>query len=199
MTNKQFYQKINNTTRDYMNQLADLDEQLTALEDKQKDTRKYSADYIAKTIAPELAATRSRSADVSAAAQKAIEKITADYVAELSAADTLKGEELTPDAQLLGLGVALTEKDLRAILDRNTDNRTMTMLALRYAKDHGIELGMQYIGNSQNIQEAQQIPGITSYIFKHFERGRGHGTAAAETQYSQTMGEGTALYNFYME
>ena len=61
------------------------------------------------------------------------------YIAELRDEDELDPTKLTDDVRLLNSGVKMTSRDIKAMLKRNSDNRTMLQVILRYADEHNIE------------------------------------------------------------
>lgn len=56
------------------------------------------------------------------------------------AEDRIRGEDITPDAALLSVGVALSASDLEAMFDRNAGNSTMEQLVCKYADEHNVKI-----------------------------------------------------------
>lgn len=112
------------------------------------DSGKFDRNYINFTMLPEVRLLRAEIEDIKAAVTKKAGEILDAYEDELDKRDILVPGEITEDAALFNLGVTLTEKDLTAILERNSNNHTMTLLTLRYAKEKGIDLGRIYIGGA---------------------------------------------------
>lgn len=56
--------------------------------------------------------------------------------AEISAWATLRGEDITPDAQLLSSGIQLTADELRALADKYRGNYTMMRVIRDYWREH---------------------------------------------------------------
>lgn len=90
------------------------------------------------------------------------------YKTELEEQDSLRGEDLTDDARLLSAGIPLNQRDLEAILNRSSDNRTMQQLVLRYAEANGIEMSVRYVGNRRAIEEADTFLSAVDLFCDHW-------------------------------
>jgi len=84
------------------------------------------------------------------------------YAAEIEKADRLDPAEITDDVKLLTAGVPLLKRDIIGMLERNADNRTMTQVILRYAKEHNIEVGAAYVDTSEHARNVENVNGIIS-------------------------------------
>ncbi len=157
-------EKVCVSLHDSVKEIRELTAKIAEIEGKKE---MFSQTYFEKNLQPQLAALHLQ---LEKARTSAIGKATGlvdDAIAELERADELDGSQLTDDARLLGVGVKLTEKDLRAILDRNRDNATMTQLVQRYAEQHDINLGADrvFVGHLQDIQALKDLKGtIETYV-----------------------------------
>lgn len=132
------------------------------------DSRRFSAQTTNNELIPQLNETKARIEAAKDEARQATEKIVSAYIADLERQDALNPAELTDDCKLLTAGVPLTVSDLKTMLDRNTANRTMTQIILRYAREHHIDLGIYYIGNEEAIQQARGVPAAVKLYIYHW-------------------------------
>jgi len=79
------------------------------------------------------------------------------YQDELRAADNLDPSALNDDVRLLNCGVNLDKRDIMAMLERNKGNPTMTQLAMRYAREHQLEVPTYFYGHEQEIKDAENV------------------------------------------
>ena len=144
---------------------------------------RYSPQALKDDIYPKCEALKAQIRDNKEAAIKAAKAHIFAY-----RADVEKMNDLDPgkpdDLKLLQAGIPLTTRDIKAILERSKSNRTMTQLALRYAKEHGIDTGgVIYIGGEKEAESAgyleeivdlfagrMQEPGASALLDKFFER-----------------------------
>lgn len=103
--------------------------------------------------------------DFSAETIKSAHDMVDVYRAKVQQENELRGEDVTEDAKLLGLGVTLTEADITGMLRRNAGNRTMEQLILRYADEHGIKPnGAVYVNSAaQSIAALNSLDGVINY------------------------------------
>lgn len=106
--------------------------------------------------------------NIVAAARQEARQYVEKYKAELEEQDSLRGEDLTDDARLFTAGVPLTRADLEAILARNSGNRTMEQLTIRFAEANNIELPVRYVGNRQAIEEADAFLSAVDLYCDHW-------------------------------
>ena len=131
------------------NELAPAIEKAAKLDADIKGGR-YSQAAIKDELLPARDAVRAQIREAQEAAKQAIaEKINA-HITDLERLDALSPEELTDDCKLLSSGIALTESDIRFMLERNAKNRSMSQIILRYARDHGIKTNVAYVDHSDD-------------------------------------------------
>ena len=98
-----------------------------------------------------------------------VTNLTKEYCGELRAMDAMRGEELTPDADLLKY--KLKKSDYTEMLKRNEGNRTMTRLILDSAKDAGIELGVHYAAAADEAKQIEfSVPHIASVVTRWYNK-----------------------------
>ena len=113
----------------------------------------YSDQYTKETLQPKIDAWRRSIDEIKDQSRRSVHDLTAKFVEEVRRADELNPADMTDDCKLLNVGVKLTANDLRAIVNRNPNNRTMLQLVLRYADEHGIDTGMTYDLSDRYIKQ----------------------------------------------
>ena len=145
----------------------------SALEAKIKEGR-YSDQTLQKEIYPKRDAMRRQIADASASAINKAKGLVNQYRQDADRLNDLDPSAITDDIKLLQAGIPLLPRDITAILDRNKGNRTMTQLALRYAKEHGIETGTFYVGGQAEKETADSLDTILTYYAKWIDKDNAH-------------------------
>ena len=141
-----------------------------ALEAKIKEGR-YSNQTLQKEIYPKRDELKRKVSDASARAIKKAHDMVATYRADAEALSDLDPSAITDDVKILQAGVTLTARDIQAIINRNPDNRTMIQIALRYAKEHNIDMkGTYYIGGQQEKETANNLDGIVDYYARWIDQ-----------------------------
>lgn len=142
----------------------------TALEAKIKEGR-YSNQTLQKEIYPKRDELKRKIEGECARAIQAAHDSIATYRADAEALSDLDPSAITDDVKILQAGVTLTARDIQAIINRNPDNRTMIQIALRYAKEHGIDMkGTYYIGGQQEKETARNLDGIVDYYARWIDK-----------------------------
>lgn len=142
----------------------------TALEAKIKEGR-YSNQTLQKEIYPKRDELKRKIEGDCARAIKAAHDSIATYRADAEALSDLDPSAITDDVKILQAGVTLTARDIQAIINRNPDNRTMIQIALRYAKEHNIDMkGTYYIGGQQEMETARNLDGIVDYYARWIDK-----------------------------
>lgn len=144
-----------------------------AIEKKIKEGR-YSNQTLQKEIYPKRDALRGKIRTDSARAIDSARELVNQYRQDAAKLDNLNPADITDDIKLLQAGIPLLERDVLAILERNQGNRTMTQLALRYAKEHGIDTKTYYIGGQAEAETANNLDGILSYYAKWIDKDNAH-------------------------
>lgn len=160
------YKALEASTAEIGKTLAERDH----LEEKIKSGR-YSSQTVQKEFQPKRDALNQQIKADSEKAIQAAKSLVEKYRADAEKLDNLDPAELTDDIKLFQTGIPLLPRDIQAILERNSGNRTMTQLALRYAKDHGIETGgTNYIGGEAERQTANNLDGIIRYYSRWIDK-----------------------------
>ena len=145
-----------------------------ALEAKIKEGR-YSNQTLQKEIYPKRDALKRKIADDSARAIEKAKGLVAQYREDAERLNDLDPSAITDDIKLLTAGVPLLPRDINAILERNKDNRTMTQLALRYAKEHNIDMkGTFYVGGEAEKQNANNLDTLIYYYSRWIDKENAH-------------------------
>ena len=140
------------------------------LEAKIKEGR-YSNQTLTKEIYPKRDELKRKIEGECTRAIKAAHDSIATYRADAEALSDLDPSAITDDVKILQAGVTLTARDIQAIINRNPDNRTMIQIALRYAKEHNIDMkGTYYIGGQQEKETANTLDGIVDYYARWIDK-----------------------------
>lgn len=158
---------------DIVSDLETRTNELTPLIEKaaKLDADIKSGMYTQKAISDELLPARDAAREQIKAAQVAAKKAVADkinaHITDLERLDALNPSELTDDCKLLSSGIPLTESDIRFMLERNANNRSMTQIILRYAHEHDIKTNVAYVDHSEAIKNARMLPGVVNLWIDH--------------------------------
>ena len=144
-----------------------------AIEAKIKAGR-YSNETLQKEIYPKRDALRAKIRNDSEGAINAAKGLINQYRQDAAKLNNLDPADITDDIKLLQAGIPLLERDVLAILERNHGNRTMTQLALRYAKEHGIDTKTYYIGGQAEEENARNLEGILYYYKNWIDKDNAH-------------------------
>ncbi len=117
------------------------------------------------------------------------------YAEELRQEDDYDPMAITADMTLLTSGITLSKRDIEAILDRNSQNRTMTRLTLQYCQDQGIDIGLTYNGNDDQVRNVGVIPELAGMIFRYADGMDG----AAGRVYDRLLGEGSEIAEIFAD
>lgn len=140
------------------------------LEEKIKSGR-YSSQTLNAEIYPKLDALRQEIRSSSDNAIREAKNLIEQYRQDADALNDLDPAQLTDDIKLLQAGIPLLPRDIQAILKRNSSNRTMTQLALRYAEEHKIDThGTFYIGGQQEKETANNLETLLTYCAKYLDQ-----------------------------
>lgn len=181
MTKKEFYEKMTDKVKAAMKEVNEAQKEIKKLE-----TEVNSGMYSDKTVSEKrsrISSLKWKMKTLPEDIRVSVQRMSTDFISELDANDTIKYKELTDDAKLLTMGLPLNEKDLKQILERNENNRTMIKLVLRYADAHGIHLPVQYNPKASEVGDPDAFAYAAEVCVKH----------GSQTVYDQIMGEGSEL------
>lgn len=189
-----FYKNLTDTVKAERAELNRLQAELKEVERicySGKNDSKYTPKYIHDELMPKIGKIKREMADRKAMAHDRIQSMCDGYITELMDEDELDPSKLTDDVRLLNSGVKLNQRDIKAMLKRNSENRTMTQLILRFADEHGIETdGTYYVGNRALINTVKVIPVVTDTCIKNHY---------SENVMETLMGEGSDLASSFSE
>ena len=81
---------------------------------------------------------------------------------------------INDDAKFLQGNIKLNEKDINDLLERNADNRTMSILILRYAKEHGLKVdGRHKLRQQAEAKECDDLDAVISLYQRWIAHPRG--------------------------
>jgi hypothetical protein len=149
---------------------------------------KYSVDYLNKTILPKMVTLSKSMEELQRKLKENIFQYAENMKKELRLADALNPSEITDDIKLLNSGVKLTERDIKTMIERNSNNRTMTQLALRYAQENNIKTGVMYLSNEDKCREYDQIVGSVNTVIKWMDNPKGY-----QNMYDKIIGDSGIL------
>lgn len=134
------------------------------LEEKIKSGR-YSSQTLNAEICPKRDALRQEIRNSADNAIKEAKALIEQYRKDADALNDLDPAQITDDIKLLQPGIVLTSRDVKAIIERNKTNRTMTQIALRYAKQNNID-----VGGEAERETADTLDGLLYYVAKYIDK-----------------------------
>lgn len=185
-----FYNRIRSELDNSYQEYQKLSEEYQRLKTERTEG-KYSVEYLNKTILPKMVAISKNMEEVQRKLKDNISRYAEDMKKELRLADSLNPSEITDDIKLLNSGVKLTERDIKAMIDRNSDNRTMIQLALRYAKENDIKTSITYVSNEDKCREYDQIVGSVNTVINWMDTPEGY-----KNMYNRIIGDSGILSGY---
>lgn len=129
---------------------------------------KYSREELEKTYYPKSTELTLKIRHDAEDAIRDAHRLVAEYRAECEARNnTLDSSMINDDAKLLQAGVNLTEKDIDDLLERNTDNPTMTQIIKRFAKEHKIRISGRHI---DRLQEENRMCDDVDFVISMYQK-----------------------------
>lgn len=104
------------------------------------DEGRYSLKTLQEEVYPEANKLRGDIDRMKSEALDQVKSLIQDYRDYVRATNALDPTEVTADVKLLELPVKLSVEDLTVMLERNTGNKTMQRVILRYAEEHGYDM-----------------------------------------------------------
>ena len=161
------------TLRTYNKQIADLKSRI--------ESGKYTQEYI-NEMKDQIRALEHKAENERYDRIAKVEKLVGELTRSLEDETALRGADITDDAKLLSFG--LNERELSTLLSRNKGNPTMEQLILKNAAERGINLGVHFIGNKNEIRAAQGVTFVVKTVLKWPEK---------ERVFDECMGSGSAF------
>lgn len=163
-------QSVYNSLKTSTEQIGKTVVERDKLEEKVKSGR-YSPQALKDEVYPTLDFLRAKVRDGKSEALAAARGLVKEYEAEVATMNDLNPEEITPDLQLLQSGIPLMPNDIQAMLKRNSGNRTMLQLILRFAEQNGIDThGTYFIGGQQEAETAKNLYSMIDLYSKYLDQ-----------------------------
>jgi len=167
---KNIVQTVYSTLEEATKDLTPTRDELEALEGEIRSGR-YSSHVMQHEIYPKRDALKSTLQGKRDAAISKAHALVAQYRQDAAELDNLDPADLTDDIKLFQSGIVLLSRDIEAVLKRNAGNRTMTQIALRYAKEHDIDMkGTFYIGGEAERQNADNLDTLIRYYERWIDK-----------------------------
>ena len=129
--------------------------------------------------------------------ERTVTQMCAEFAEALRSEDDLHPSDIvSSDLELLKHMNLLTDRDLKAMIDRNKNNRTMTQLIIRKCRQHDnrdLQLGIEYVGNNNKIRNVNMIPGLCKTVLKYDDGLQG----SAGYVFNEILGAGTTLAEMF--
>ncbi|SFB86816.1 hypothetical protein [Butyrivibrio sp. YAB3001] len=119
-----------------------------------RESKQYNIEYLRQNILPKMDSLSKEIESIKENVRKESKRLSELKKKEVKANEVIKPEELTEDAKLLQNGLILKENDIAGILERNSNNRTMTQLAIRYANEHNLKIDKMYLPDDTSIYDS---------------------------------------------
>lgn len=131
----------------------------------------YSPVYLKDEVYPKLNKLKQKVFTDSENAIRDAKSSVNEYRKKAAEENRLNPSDLTDDIKLLQPGVTLFPEDIKGMIERNSDNRTMTQIILRYAKEHNIDTGATiYIGGEAERELADNLDGVLDIYSKWIDK-----------------------------
>ena len=191
MRKSEYFSDIRDIVSRSIEECRDIDNKIT-LNEKRKRECQNSGRYTKKHVDDLTNETRELKRMLTArldACDQNVKELTAAYCEEIRALDAMRGEDITPDADLLKY--KLKKSDYMEMLKRNEGNRTMTRLILDSAKTAGVDLGVHYNPASDEAKAIETtVPYTASIAAKWYNK---------PAVYDELMGDGSDLASQFAE
>ena len=168
MNNKEYWDKLRSVVDKGFSEYQKKAQEYEKLK-KERDSGNYTAQYINSELVPEMGKKREELRKLQEEVKKEVRTITEDMKKSISDKERLNPEELTEDVKLLQGGLSLKERDIEGILERNSDNRTMIQLALRYAEEHGLKVNTLYVSGTEEVRQCDSIALAIDTVVKWYD------------------------------
>ncbi len=159
------YQSLKDNTRE----VQKVAEEKRTLEKKIKNNV-YSAETINKKIMPCIADLRQKLESMKNQSISSAKELVNNFRREVDAENNLDPQEITDDIKLLSSGLPLTERDIETIIKRNENNRTMNILALRYAAQHDLKIDNRSYSFELNQKRALETADALDQILGYYSK-----------------------------
>lgn len=132
-------------------------------------TGRYSVETVNREIRPRIDDLKQKILSMKEKTFADAKALVDGYRNEIDEQNNLDPKEINDDIKLLQAGIPLTVRDVEAILKRNENNRTMSVLARRYAEQHDLKIVNSYrFEREQN--EAKAVADALDQALTYFPR-----------------------------
>lgn len=192
----EFYEDITRQVRNGMNKIHELTEGYKKVDDEIRSGN-FAGDLLHEKMT-ERDSLRTAIARERKDRLSVISSNCEEYIEDLKSEDDLDPSLINDtDLKLLTSGIRLTSRDINGMLSRNKDNPTMLQIILRHCEDNGIDTGgIKYKGNDDTIASVKLIPHSAKVCLKY---AGGMDDPVTANLYNKIFGEGTGLYDAFME
>lgn len=173
MKNSEYIEKVKTLVSEGFTAYQKKSEEYERLK-SERDSGMYDIRHINSEITPKMSEVRRELQKIQETTSQKVQELSEAQKKELRHSDSLNPEDLTEDIKLLQSGLSLKERDIEAILERNSDNRTMTQLALRYAEEHGLEVSTMYRSASSESRLLDSISGAVKTAIRNYDNSSGY-------------------------
>lgn len=193
--NSEFYDDVTKKIRSGISSINDMANEMNSLH-RQIQSGNYAGEKLHEMISrydslrTAIPRERKHQLDI-------IKECCNEFTEQLRREDDLNPADIKDgDLKLLTCGVRLSDRDIRAMLERNSNNRTMTQIIIRTLKEDSrrdIDLGLHYTGNKDLISNVGIIPDLAKTVFKYDDGIEG----SAGHVYSRVLGEGSTMADIF--
>ncbi len=167
MTKKEFFEEIKSIV-DTKRELCEMARQELRVLEEKKRSGDYSDKHIWEVTDPAIAKAKKEIDDHKASAKDLVRSMAEKVKRSNHERDLLRGEDLTDDARLLQGDLPLTADDVQGIIDRNAGNRTMLLLAHRYAEQKGLQVHSTYLRATAENQAIDTVCADIDRVISYF-------------------------------
>jgi hypothetical protein len=157
---------VYNTLAARTTEIGKVVSELNKLDEKIKSNR-YSPQALKSDIYPERDRLSQKVQTMRDDALSEARGLVAQYRADAAELNRLDPAQLTDDVKLLQPGIILSSEDIQGMLKRNSGNRTMIQVILRYAEERGISTDGTFFTGGEEGQTADNLDGIIKY-YEHW-------------------------------
>lgn len=165
MKRREFYHAVKNEVQAGRVVMNERKQRIQTLEGKVR-SGKYTQEYI-NELEAQIRVLKKEIEDEAHVRQKNVSSLIREMEQTLKEEVSLRGEDITADARLLEY--TLKEEEVVTLLERHSSNPTMTQLILKYAKDHGMDLKIQFVGNKSFFDQFDEIFNMVQVALRHYD------------------------------
>lgn len=177
---KKFYEDVVSIVAAGRHSLQANEEKIAELT-AQHDDRRYSTEY-RRELTRQIDSLRRIQHDTRDSAVDAVKHRCAVFKSELEGEYDLDANRITADVKLLDF--PLSARDLASLALKNRTNTTMLQLILRHAESRGLDLGMRFVGNEDEIAQLPEVAHAAEVAMRH---------AGNDDVFNRLFGEGSAI------